>query len=75
MATACLQGEQAQHGRPIPAVEVTEPGLRRAIGVAKAAASVGQPEAREGQAGPGWESDGPIVPRKRVTTVEGRGLS
>ena len=34
-----------------------------------------QPDAREGQAGPGWESDRPIVPMKRVMTAEGRGLS
>jgi hypothetical protein len=34
-----------------------------------------QLKAREGQVRPGWESDRPIVPRKRVTTVEGRGRS
>ena len=34
-----------------------------------------QLNAREGQVRPGWESDRLIVPRKRVTTVEGRGLS
>ena len=34
-----------------------------------------QPDAREGQSGPRWESDGPIVPMKRLTTAEGRGLS
>jgi hypothetical protein len=44
-------------------------------GGAKTSASDHQPDAREGQAGPGWESDRPIVPKKRVMTVEGRGLS
>jgi hypothetical protein len=58
VATACLQGEQAQHGRPIPAVAKSH-----------------QLNSREGQNRPGWESDRPIVPRKRVTTAEGRGLS
>ena len=62
---ACLQGEQTQHGRPIPV----------AVGESKVSTSDPQPDAREGQAGPGWESDRLIVPRKRVTTVEGRGLS
>lgn len=44
-------------------------------GEVKTSASDHQPDAREGQAGPGWESDRPIVPKKRVMTVEGRGLS
>jgi hypothetical protein len=34
-----------------------------------------QLNAREGQVRPQWESDRPIVPKKRVTTAEGRGLS
>ena len=34
-----------------------------------------QLNAREGQVRLGWESDGSIVPKKRVTTVEGRDLS
>lgn len=66
VATACLQGEQTQHGRPIPVVANVE---------VKTSVRQHQPDAREGQAGPGWESDGPIVPRKRVMTAEGRGLS
>ncbi|MFQ5705788.1 MAG: hypothetical protein ACE5HT_17465, partial [Gemmatimonadales bacterium] len=66
VATACLQGEQTQHGRPIPVMVAHG---------ATTSTSHHQPDAREGQAGPGWESDGPIVPRKRVMTVEGRGLS
>jgi hypothetical protein len=45
VATACRQGEQAQHGRSIGAVACDH-----------------QPDAREGQAGPRWESDRPIVP-------------
>lgn len=40
-------------------------------GEVKTATSDHQPDAREGQAGPGWESDRPIVPKKRVMTVEG----
>jgi len=66
VATACLQGEQTQHGRPTSVM---------AVGKANASANDHQPNAREGQVGPGWESDRPIVPRKRVMTVEGRGLS
>jgi len=58
VATAYLQGEQTQHGRPTWVVACDH-----------------QPDAREGQAGLRRESDGPIVPVKRVTTVEGRGLS
>jgi len=54
-----------------------------AVGESKVSTSDPQPDTREGQAGPGWESDRLIpslrsrtrVPRKRVTTVEGRGLS
>jgi hypothetical protein len=65
VATACGQGEQTQHGRPTPAMDSKRPS----------ATGRHQPDAREGQAGPGWESDRPIVPRKRVTTAEGRGLS
>ncbi len=87
VATACRQGEQAQHGRPNPVVSDCE---------VKTSTSDHQPDAREGplhgattawgdhcvgrplrgatMAGPGWELDRPIVPRKRVTNAEGRGL-
>ena len=34
-----------------------------------------QLNSREGQVRPGWESDRPIVPKKRVMTAEGRGRS
>ena len=32
-----------------------------------------QPDAREGQAGPGWESDRPIVPKKPGNAGGGKG--
>lgn len=34
----------------------------------------GQPTAREGEVGPFGVTERPVVPTKRLTTVEGRGL-